>query len=1454
DKNTLKEKLAKALPNYMVPQIYVELDHLPLTTSGKIDKKALPAPEDTDLNRAKYIAPSTETEQKLATIWENILGIEKIGINDNFFELGGDSIMTTRLAARIRSEFGVDLPIKLVFEHPTIKEISSNFSTLKKTSIPLLTPQLRPEKIPLSFAQERLWFLDSLGGSSNYHMSIVLKLNGSPKKHALKESLRNILTTHEVLRTIILEDGGIGYQHVLETEDFSITEHVKVPPKDIPDLIANIVGSPFDLSSDYMLRAHLLSPSENEHILVCVIHHIASDGWSTPIFFRELSTHYSRLSKGEPTQAFKIPLQYADYSIWQRSYLDGAVLDQKLLYWSNILEDVEELALPTDYIRPPIQSFKGSSHNFVLDSNITKGIHDLTSSTGSSLFITLLGMLNIFLGLYSGQRDICIGTPVANRGQKDLEPMIGFFVNMLALRNSFRIEESFLTFLSRVRDRTLEAYDHQDVPFEKVVNALNLDRDTSRTPLFQVILSLENIPEYPDLSLGDIKMEAKTPQNELSKYDFSINAVERNGQISISFDYCTDLFNSDTVERMANHFINLSRNIVKSPDSSIGTYQILSEEEQYELLENFNTAKLSYPDNITVLDMFRDRVMDNPEATAIIYGEHTMSYHELDYKSTVVARALFDRGIRRGDLVAICTERSLNMLVAILGILKSGAAYVPIDPAYPSKRISYILNDTMCTVLLSDSSVSGSLNVSDSLEVIELDRLDLSKTVDCSQLISPVGDDLAFVIYTSGSTGRPKGVMIEHQSVYDYVQVFVDYFEITKMDTILQQASISFDTSIEEIFPILVAGGTLVIAQENRDFDSLLKECETNNVTILSTNPYAVGYLNEFHDNYNLSLKHIISGGDILKKEQIDQLIKIGYDVYNTYGPTESTVCITYHKVKSLVNPIPIGKPINNKRVYILGENQELVPIGVIGEICVSGKGLARGYLNDVALTKKKFVTHPFIDGERMYRTGDLGRWYPDGSIEFVGRVDEQVKIRGYRIEPEEIESALSMQPGVGLCVIMVKEILDTKHLVAYVESKEDIDKSILESGLKNMLPHYMVPRIYVLVDEFPLTTNGKLDKSALPEPSADDYSFSEYVPPQTDLELELASIWADLLGLDRVGVTDNFFSLGGHSLLIGQLLQQISSKIEVDVPMMEFYQEPTIRHTSSYIKRFEKDKIVTVKGVLTLKKMGENTPNLFIIHDVSGDVSGYKHFINEINDYNSYGLIYPSETLHPVNLSASELAEKYINRIKKIQSEGPYNIVGWSLGGIVATEIALQLEEKGDIVNHLTLIDTYFQPKKPARISEFNVASELDIMKSTFSQTTTFKDKDLSVEKLWKIAIDELKMNNVKLEDLHKNMPEKLTKMLPAISRNNENAIDEFFIHLNAIRTLEYVNNNYVNNRIVKAKTTYFRAKENSVITLEFLKIHFSSITFKKSKHTHFTIMEANFVKEITGYLNDLK
>ncbi|MFY0631879.1 MAG: amino acid adenylation domain-containing protein, partial [Flavobacteriaceae bacterium] len=1190
DKTLLEESLKTVLPDYMIPRIYVIVDGFKLTSSGKIDKKILPDPGFEDYSVTEYVAPETDLEHKLVAIWMELLGLDRVGVKDDFFSLGGHSLLAIRLASSIRNVFGVEFPVKMIFTHPTIVLMSQKFSTLERTSIPLLTTQSRPDRIPLSFAQERLWFLDRLSGSSNYHIPAVLKLENDVDLVTLENSLRNILISNEVLRTVIFEEGGAGYQQILEVNNFVVSYHKEIEPNKLSNYITDLVEVPFDLSSDYMLRADLIITTEGARVLVCVMHHIASDGWSLPLLFQELSNHYRQFSKGLPSKTISDGIQYADYSIWQRGYIEGSILDEKLTYWKNSLQGVAVLTLPTDYTRPLEQSFKGGRYDFVLDKEVVFELRELIASTGSSLFITLLGVFNVFLNRYSGQRDICIGTPVANRGQKEVESLIGFFVNTLALRNELDVKERFIDLLSRVKKNTLEAYDYQDVPFEKVVNSLGLERDSSRTPLFQVMLSLQNNQGVSsDFELGDLDLEAESFDFEVSKYDLVLNIIEDNDFVSLSFSYCTDLFKSSTIERMAEHFVHLTKEIVSSPDKTIGSYQMLTSKDQKELLEDFNSTEVSYPKDVTVLDVFKTQVASNPENIALVYENDSLSYGDLDHRSSVLAKELTSKGLEKGDLAAICMNRSMDMIVGILGILKSGGAYVPIDPSYPKDRISYILEDTSTSILITNSSTIESLDVEDSLEVFTLDLMDLSVALEDYQALELTGEDLAYVIYTSGSTGRPKGVLTGHDGLINLCFWHQRVYEMEASSRSLLISGEGFDASVWEIFPNLCSGSSLhVISNDQRlDIGYLIGYINTQNITHSYLPPALYNSILHYQESVIETEIKFLVGGEALNIDK--HLNKV--QLYNNYGPSENSVVSSYTYVsKEDTGLISIGKPIDNVEIYILDDGLNLLPIGVVGEICVSGKGLSRGYLNNEELTKEKFVSHPFKQGERMYRTGDLGRWLSDGTIEFIGRKDDQVKIRGYRIELGEIESCLSSLEGVNQSVVLVKEHGDSKHLVAYIDGLATLDKTLLEESLKTLLPDYMIPRIYVIVDGFKLTSNGKIDKKALPEPALEDYNVSEYVAPSSEEERKMVQVWEGLLGLEQVGVTDNFFSLGGDSIIAIQLVSRAKNE-DLHFKVSDVFTYQTIAQIVSKISTFnhvdvEKGHLTGPVGLLPIQQM----------------------------------------------------------------------------------------------------------------------------------------------------------------------------------------------------------------------------------------------------------------------------
>ncbi len=1061
----------------------------------------------------------------------------------------------------------------------------------------IIQPQKRKEQsFPLSFAQQRLWFLHQWEpGSPFYNIPTALRLKGQLHREALKRSLSEIVQRHEALRTTFgLVEGQpvqlISSAHVV---DLPLIDLLSLPSADREAAARHLAFQeaqlPFDLSRDPLLRTRLLHLSPDEHYLLFTMHHIVSDGWSIGIFLRELSALYVAYTTGQPSPLTPLPVQYTDFAIWQRQWLQGEQVESHLAYWQQQLHELPDmLALPTDRLRPAVQTFHGTQASFPLPATLTTALKLLSQREGVTLFMTLLAAFDILLLRYSGQEDIVVGTPIANRTHSQLEDLIGFFVNTLVLRANLADNPSFRQVLKQVQRLTLAAYDHQDLPFERLVEALAPQRALSHTPLFQVMFALQNVP-LADVELPGLALRPLTVDSGTARLDLTVVLVETAQGLQVGVEYNTDLFEASTIARMLTHYQTLLAGIVADPQQRMWDLPLLTEQENQQG-QWWNDTQHTYPPTATLHGLVEAQVEQSPDAIAVSCADDQVSYAELNRRANQIASLLRREGSGPESAVGLYMERSMELVVGLLGILKAGGAYVPLEPAAPSERLRVMLEDAHVAVILTQHHLVNRLPQT-TAPVLYLDRDGAEpdwqadhrpEEADAEVLVFP--EQVAYIIYTSGSTGRPKGVMISHQSICNRLLWMQDTYHLTAPDRVLQKTPLSFDVSVWEVFWPLLTGARLVLARPGGQQDSRYLR-EMLHEQAISTLHFVPSMLSVFLHEPGLEacrhLSRVICSGEALPVEVQDhffarlaQMEQSQTNLYNLYGPTEAAVDVTWWQCEpaSEQHIVPIGRPIANIDLYVLDRAGNRVPVGVPGELHIGGVGLARGYVGQADLTAERFIPHAFSGepGARLYRTGDLVRYRADGVIEFLGRRDHQVKLRGFRIELGEIEAVLSQHPTVQETVVLVREDTNIgKYLIAYIVPvpKSELSRRDLRHFLQEHLPDYMIPAKFVLLEAFPLTSNGKLDRRALPAPETTvrrlEDSFEE---PQSDLERNIARIWQDLLHLEKVGLHNNFFDLGGHSLLMFQVHKNLQERFNLDVTLVDLFTYPTVSSLAHYL------------------------------------------------------------------------------------------------------------------------------------------------------------------------------------------------------------------------------------------------------------------------------------------------
>lgn len=1097
--------------------------------------------------------------------------------------LGLDSLKVFELKNRLEVDLEVAVSVTDFFEGFSIVQLATKIlaqlTRAEFTSLlPLTKAQSTTDVHPLSFAQARLWFLDQLEkGNPAYNIAFAVRLQGAFEVTLLEQSLNEMVRRHEILRTTFSMVDGQPVQVItsslrlsLPVEDYQNLPEVE-RESEVRHLMTQEARQPFDLTQAPLLRAKLLRLTQQEHIFILTLHHIIADEWSVEVFVREMAVLYKAFLAGSSPPLPELSIQYKDFTYWQRQWLQGEVLETQLSYWKQQLDGVPAiLPLPTDYPRPAIQTYRGARQSLELPQTVADGIVALSRQEGVTFFMVLLAAFQTLLYRYTGQEDVCVGSPIANRSRDELKGLIGFFVNTLVLRTDLAGNPSFRELLQRVRQVALGAYAHQDLPFEQLVEALQPERDASYTPLFQVAFVLRNalhLEEIPGLTLSPLNVESETAQFDLS---LVVERTER--RLIAAFEYNTDLFDAAAIARMLGHFQTLLLGIVANPQAKLSSLPLLTEAEKHQLLVEWNDTQADYPQDLCIHQLFEAQVERTPDAIAVIFENQQLTYRELNNRANQLAHYLQHLGVKPEVLVGICMERSLEMVVGLLGILKAGGAYVPLDPTYPKERLAFMLKDARVPVLLTQDKFANVLPEHNAKVVcLDAEWQALAHQSQDNPISGIAFENLAYVIYTSGSTGKPKGAMNTHQGLCNRLLWMQDAYPLTAADRVLQKTPFSFDVSVWEFFWPLIAGVRLVLAKPegHRDSAYLVEAIAKEQITTLHFVPSMLQvFLEEPSLDACSSIKRVICSGEALSIDLQERFFaRLDAELHNLYGPTEATIDVTFWACQQgdKERVVPIGRPIANTQIYLLDRHLQPVPVGVPGELHIGGVGLARGYLNRPELTAEKFIPNLFKNSKfnRLYKTGDLARYLPDGSIEFLGRIDHQVKLRGFRIELGEIEAVLVKHPSVRDVVVLAREEDSSeKQLVGYVvpNSAGIPTTDELRSYLKERLPEYMVPSIFIWLEALPLLPNGKVDRRALPAPEGvRPILAAVYEAPRSEVERAIATVWRDVLHLEKVGIHDNFFDLGGHSLLIVQVHSKLREIFNSNLSVVELFQNPTI-------------------------------------------------------------------------------------------------------------------------------------------------------------------------------------------------------------------------------------------------------------------------------------------------------
>ena len=1290
----LRRWLKPRLPEYMVPSAFVALDALPLTHHGKLDRDALPEPS---FGASAGEPPSTALEATIAAAWVEVLGRDAVGRTDDFFDLGGHSLLATQVASRVREATGIDVPLRALFEAPTVAGLAERIEGMTPDRAGPGAPLVRVDRdgpAPASFAQEALWFLDRLApGEPVFHVSAAVRVLGPLDLDVLARAFDEIVRRHEALRTRFATADGRPVQVVDPAGVAGLARVEAADPAEAARLASEEAARPFDLERGPLARALAIRLGQEDHAVVLTMHHVVTDGWSFGVAGRELSALYGAFRRGEPSPLLDLPVQYADYALWQRERLQGARLDALLAYWTGRLAGVPDLDLPTDRPRPPRRSARGGLRRFAVGPGLAGRVRALGRAEGATPFMTLLAAFQALLGRQSGQEDFAVGSPVANRTTAEVEGLIGYFINMLVLRADLSGGPSFRALLGRVRGEAVGAYEHQELRLERLVEAHRPARDLSRTPLFQAMFVFQN-NEVPDLSRGDLTLAPFDfgPAESTAKFDLTLAMADDGPGMVGSFEYDADLFDGSTVDRWTGHFLALLEAATGDPDRPVADLPLLTPEER-DRLDAWNATAFARPADARVHRLFEVQADARPDAVALEGEFGSWTYAELDRRANRLAHRLRALGVGPEVRVGLLVDRSPAAAVGILGVLKAGGAYVPVDPAYPPDRVTAMLADARPAVVLTRDHLRDRVPVG--LAVVDLDAT--VEGPEARPAVEVPADAAAYVIYTSGSTGEPRGVLVTHAALANHALAAADLFGLGPEDRVLQFASLSFDIAVEELFPAWSRGASVVL----RGGDETLEPSRFNawvadrRVTVLDL-PTAywhawVGGLGARGGRLPGSLRLAVVGGEKALASAYRTWRSLGGDRVrwlNTYGPTEATVIASAFEPGETepAGEIPIGGPIANARLYVLDGRLNPAPVGVPGELFLGGLGVARGYLDRPGATAERFLPDPFglEPGARMFRTGDRVRRRADGLVEFLGRVDAQVKVRGHRVEPGEVEAAILAHPGVREALVKAGDDPSGEtRLDAYFVGEVGADA--LRRFLRDRLPRPLVPSTFTRLDALPTTPSGKVDRKALPAPEGSE--AREAVAPRDDLEARLVAVWEEVLDVRPVGVTDGFFDLGGHSLLAIRLLGRVEEEFGRRLDLGALFLGPTVEDLAALLRgpvgRSEGSPVVAIQP------RGEG-PAFACVHPAGGIVYCFGELARRLGDDRPFlALQSPGLDGGPTFSTVEAMAAAYVEALRGDRPGGPYHLGGWSLGGLVAFEMARQLEAAGEPVVTVALLDT---------------------------------------------------------------------------------------------------------------------------------------------------------------------